>query len=396
MSNLMVLHAVPDLRRAAGGIAAVLPALCEALREEGVESRILTFSQDESDALADRTTLLPERFPWALARRMRAETARWREEAHRGGRDFICHSHGIWSFLNHGLATAARAERAPLAISMHGMLLPWARRHKAMRKAVAWRLYQERDLARADATHVTSEAERAAAEAAGVHGPFAVIPFGVDLPQTEAAIPAAPAAPAAASRASVQQRTLLFLGRVHPIKNIDGLIVAFARAKLDGWRLRIVGPDDGGHREALWRLAQELGVADRLNFEEPAFGEAKARLLEQTDLLILPSHSENFGVVVAEALAYGTPAIASTGTPWSALESQSCGWWVSPEPDELAATLRFASLMAPEALRAMGARGRAYVQTHLTWPTCARRMTDLYRSLAAQGGRGQPLSVSMS
>jgi len=380
VNDLLSLHVVPDLRLATGGIAAVLPLLCDGLRENGVDSRILTFAQDESNVLADRTTVLVERSPWALIRRLRSEIARLRTEASYDGCDLVCHSHGVWSFINHGLAAAARAEQIPLIVSPHGMLLRYARRHKALRKTIAWQLYQARDLERAHIIHVTSQDERVAVEKAGVRGPFAVIPFGVNLSDVEARGDM----PATTSHASAQVRTLLFLGRLHPIKNIDSLIEAFARAKLSNWRLRIVGPDDGGYRETLRRLAQNLGIGELVSFEDTIFGEAKAQLFEETDVLALPSHSENFGVVVAESLASGTPAIASTGTPWSSLESQGCGWWIVPTPDNLATTLSAASLVTPKELRAMGMRGRNYVRTHLTWPRCTQRMAKLYCDLVTQ------------
>ena len=113
MNDLLSLHVVPDLRLATGGIAAVLPVLCDGLREHGVDSRILTFAQDESNVLADRTTVLAERSPWALTRRLRSEIARLRKEASCDRCDLVCHSHGVWSFINHGLAAAARTEQSP-------------------------------------------------------------------------------------------------------------------------------------------------------------------------------------------------------------------------------------------------------------------------------------------
>lgn len=392
MRQLIALHAVPDLRRTAGGIASALPSLCEALRREGVESRVLCLASDSECVLSDRTMLLAERSPWALVRRVQSEIAELSGEARRSGRGLVCHSHGIWSFLNHGLVAAASSYNATLVVSLHGMLLPYARQHKAGRKAIAWRLFQARDLARAQSIHVTSDAEAAAAAAFGLSVPFATVPFGVDVPLADPVV--ASCSSNTALQKSDRVRTLLFLGRIHPIKNLDGLIKAFSLAQLRGWRLRIVGPDDGGHCEPLRRMAQELGVAEQVCFEGAAFGAAKARILAGSDLLVLPSHSENFGVVVAEALAFGRPAIASTGTPWGALQTNHCGWWVPPDPGELAAAIRSAAQLSHESLREMGARGRAYVEGQLTWSACGRRMADLYRNLAEQDK--QLLSISVS
>lgn len=392
MRQVIALHAVPDLRGEAGGIASALPSLCEALENEGVESRILSLASDSGCVLANRTTLLHERSPWAISRRVHAEVAQWAGTAYQNGRGFVCHSHGIWSAINHGLTTAAFSRRSPLVVSLHGMLLPYARLHKARRKTIAWHLYQALDLARAQAIHVTSDAEAAAAAAIGVSAPFAIVPFCVHVPRGDINVRSNHSN--ASQQIFRQERTLLFLGRVHPIKNLDGLIEAFSLAQIKGWRLRIVGPDDGGHREMLRRMAKERGITEQISFEDATFGEAKARLLANSDLLVLPSHSENFGVVVAEALASGTPAIASTGTPWSVLKTHGCGWWVLPKPDDLAAAIRSASQLSDGALREMGARGRHLVQTQLTWPACGQRMADLYRKLVERREQRQSLPAS--
>jgi glycosyltransferase involved in cell wall biosynthesis len=157
-------------------------------------------------------------------------------------------------------------------------------------------------------------------------------------------------------------------------------VKAFALARPSNWRLRIVGPDEVGYHSELKRLVRAEGVADCVSIEGPVFGPEKSHLLAQSDLLVLPSHSENFGAVVAEALAHGTPAIASTGTPWSALETEGCGWWAKPDSISLAGAIRAAANLPPEKLRAMGALGRAYVQSELTWDICARKMAAVYRS----------------
>ncbi len=358
-----------------------MPALCEALTEEGVDSRLLAFALDRDSPLTGRTRIIAERAPWPLYTVLGEEVARWRAEAAREGRNFVCHSHGLWSLLNHALAVAARADGAPLAISLHGMLLPWARRHKAVRKSIAWRLYQARDLALAGAVHVTSEDERAAAETAGVTTPLSVIPFGVALPPVDLRY--------RDGARREQERTLLFLGRVHPVKNLAALIDAFADVRPEGWRLLIVGPDEVEHRGELERLAASRRVAERVSFEAPVFGDAKRHLFARADLLALPSHSENYGAVVAEALAHGIPALASTGTPWRALENERCGWWVKPDRESLAGALRSILRSDETSLREMGGRGRAYVEQNLSWRTCAQRMAALYRRLATLDGDGR-------
>lgn len=373
---LLVLHAVPDLRLSAGGIAGILPGLCAALAKQGVESRLLSFALDEDSPLAEQTqAVFSDRSLFRLPPYVAEGLTRLRDEAKRDGRKLVCHSHGLWSPLNHALAKAARKQEIPLVISLHGMLLPWALRHKAFRKRVAWQLYQAADLAQARAVHVTSRDERKAALIAGVKAPISIIPFGIAPPPAHALRPR--------SAGSVQgRRTLLFLGRIHPIKNLATLIEAFAGVRPEGCRMIIAGPDEIGYQSELERLAAARGIGECVSFEGPVYGDAKSELFARADVLVLPSHSENFGAVVAEALAHGVPALASTGTPWAALLTEGCGWWVPPGREPLAAAIQDISRRDASSLHAMGARGRAYVERNLTWQASSKRIATLYRQLS--------------
>lgn len=105
-------------------------------------------------------------------------------------------------------------------------------------------------------------------------------------------------------------------------------------------------------------------------------GEAKKKLFEDSDVVIVPSHSESFSLVVAEALAHGVPVIASKGTPWSGLEQKQCGLWVENDPESLAGAIRKISGMP---LREMGLRGRDWMLREYTWGSVGQRMLGLYR-----------------
>ena len=104
----------------------------------------------------------------------------------------------------------------------------------------------------------------------------------------------------------------------------------------------------------------------------------KRDIFQRTEVLVLPSHSENFGNVVAEALAYGVPVIASRGTPWSRLEEKGCGLWVSNDPKTLAAAIEDISKMP---LEEMGQRGREWMQQEFSWPSIAAAMIETYREM---------------
>lgn len=114
-------------------------------------------------------------------------------------------------------------------------------------------------------------------------------------------------------------------------------------------------------------------------FVGPVFGEDKNALYRSASLFILPSHSENFGIVVAEALAHGVPVMASTGTPWEQVVTERCGWWISIDEASLEACLRQALSQDPTTLRAMGENGRLWMRRDFSWESIANRIVSLYR-----------------
>ena len=249
---------------------------------------------------------------------------------------------------------------------------------KRTKKQVAWHLYQRRALGAAAAFQATSEAEAEDVRRAGLRQPVAVIPHGVGSP---------PEAAVAHPGRGGAGRTALFLSRVHPIKGLPDLVTAWGRVRPQGWRLVVAGPEEEGHRAEVERQVRASGLAEAVTFSGPVGESEKWDLYRDADLFVLPTHSENFGIVVAEALAAGLPAITTHGAPWRALETERCGWWVPVGAEPFAAALREATSAPPGALRDMGTRGRAYVRRELSWDRTAAEHLALYQWLLGRGAR---------
>jgi len=368
MTGITVVHALPDLRRSAGGIAAMLPELLEALAHIGVHSHVLCCFGDPDDALHGITRKVDPGL--MLAGSSRSAMASILDGIGPTDRVLI-HSHGLWHRLNHAAVRQAVSVKLPVVISPHGMLMPWARRNKKWRKSLAWHAYQANDLGSAAVIHATSAEEADVVAATALARSIQVIPFGVKIrDQSRQPLP----------QEKDRVRSLLFLGRLHPIKNLLGLIEGFARADVPNCELLIVGPDEVGHRQDLVTRAEALGLYNRVHFHAPVYGDGKRNLFAQADALVLPSFSENYGAVVAEALSFGLPVLASTGTPWSSLKSERCGWWVSPDPDALAGAIRLFAATEWEDLHRMGERGRAFAERELSWSANAEAMKSMYQS----------------
>lgn len=340
---MTVLHVVNSIDETQGGPSRSVPSLVESLGRVGVETRLHVSTRDG---------------PLRSAQ----------------GIDIV-HDHGLWLPSNHHSATVAKRAGLPLVVSARGMLEPWALAFRRWKKRIAWTLYQRSDLATAAVIHATSPAEAEAVRATGVGAPVAVIPNGTDAPDP---LPPRDLGPV---------RRALFLSRVHPKKGLPLLVEAWARVRPEGWELAIAGPDENGHRAHVESLVQQAGLDDAIHFLGPVADAGKWAVYRTASLFVLPTHSENFGLVVAEALAAGVPALTTTGAPWRVLETEACGWWTEPTVDSISDALRQATALSQTALDAMGERGQAYVETSLSWDHVARQMATTYDWLLHQGSR---------
>lgn len=291
----------------------------------------------------------------------------------------LIHNHGLWMGVNYWAARLARSNNIPLVVQTHGMLSPWALKHKAWKKKIALALFQKQALESADVLCTTSESEYIDIRSLGYRRPIAVLPNGVDLDSSKFSYQRP-------INALDRQRVLLFLGRLYPVKGLPNLLHAWAQARTTGWKLRIAGPDEANHLSELLSLTETLGIGESVEFLGDVPADQKSDAYRDADLFVLPSFTENFGVVVAEALAHGLPVITTHGTPWRDLVDHSCGWWIEIGVAPLVEALREATALSNEELSAMGARGRVYVQRY-GWQGITRQTADVYRWVLGRGSK---------
>ena len=358
---MKVLVSATSLHASYGGPAFSVSRLASALSEAGAE--VALWAADGSAALSP----LPR--PSAGLRLHDGSLRRLIETF----RPDVLHDNGLWLAHNHRLARMGRALGLPRVVSTRGMLEPWARSHRRWKKWAAWRLYQKGDLDWAAALHATSSAEAGNLKGLGLRPAVVTIANGMDLPE-----------PTRSPRPRTGERTALFLGRIHPVKGLPVLMEAWGRVRPEGWRLIVAGPDEGGHRKEVEAAVRAAGIGEAVSFVGAVMDEAKAALFGEADLLILPSHTESFGMAVAEALAHGVPALVSTAAPWPMLERQGCGWLAAPTAAALADALSRAVATEPETLKRMGEAGRALIAAEFGWPRVASQFLALYDSVVGK------------
>ncbi|BCS95593.1 hypothetical protein DSLASN_12250 [Desulfoluna limicola] len=178
------------------------------------------------------------------------------------------------------------------------------------------------------------------------------------------------------------------MGRIHPTKGVDLLLRVWKKIEPyhQGWFLKIAGPDNDGYLAKMIELKDHLGLC-RVNFIGPVYGEEKNKTYQNADLFVLPTHTENFGVTVAEALANSVPSIVTKGAPWSGLVTNECGWWIDRNEASLFEAMNNAMTMSSAELSSMGKNGREWVKRDCSWEEIAKKMTSTYEWLLSRGVR---------
>jgi glycosyltransferase involved in cell wall biosynthesis len=341
--------------------------LCEALNAVGAPAEVATVASPGDQAEAPTGTPL-HTFPLAPPAPLRRSPALAAFLDDQAARFDVVHVHGLWQWPGVYARRAALRHGRPLVISPRGMLEPWALGQRGWLKRLALATWEGRNLRAARLLHATSEAEARRFIALGLSSQGIVVPNGVSAPEPGE---------------EGKRRDILVLGRYHPVKGGDLLIEAWGSLwrEFPAWTLRFAGPDDGGTRARWQSLADGLGIGPAsISFEGPALGTMKWAKLRTARLVALPSHSENFGNVVLEALSQGTPVLASQHTPWASLPVEGCGWWVPNEPPVLERELRRILAQSEEDWRRMQGLAVLYAST-FTWPAVAARFVEAYQGL---------------
>lgn len=220
-------------------------------------------------------------------------------------------------------------------------------------------------------THTTAERERIATQERLPRATAVTVPNGVDVPEM---LPERDWLPDGRLR-------LMYLGRLSPKKGIENLLQAIDRLGDSSISLTIYGAGDVAYATSLKELAGRLGLLGKsVFFAGNVDGAAKSAAFHTSDVCVVPSHTENFCMVVAEALAHGLPVIASHGAPWAEIENNQCGLWVDNSPESLAqAIIRIRDMELSE----MGKRGWSWMSAEHDWNAIAGSMLNIYRNIYA-------------
>ena len=363
---MKIIHYIPSIDRMAGGISTYMQVLAKPLGTMA-EVHIMTHASENPLPMENcKVHDIP---------RYRPFSGMWKKavvDLLDSVRPDIVHVNCCWTPDCAMIQRLAQKRGYKVVLTPHGMLEPWIiKRHYWTRKVPALWMYQKAAVQRTDCVQATAESERDNLLKLGYNSNIKVVRLGIDAESIEM------------KRSWKKSRQILFLSRVHVKKGINFLVEAadVLRNELQGYKILVAGEGDTDYVEAMKRMICDRGLQDIMQLIGGVYGDEKWRLFQTSDFFVLPTHSENFGLAIAESLASGTPVITTVGTPWSDLNSSEAGAWIEIGTEPLVETLRRFLSLSEDELETMGRNGRKLIETKYSAHVMAEQMMEVYKSV---------------
>jgi len=382
---MRIAHVIPYIARDFGGPVIAMAAMVDCLIYSGERVAVFTVHDEREGVPVD----LPKATDLTLCQDLswgglRHSADLW--SAFGNANMSVIHSHGLWTDVHRCAALTARRKGVPHILGPCGMLDEDALRRSWWKKRIASFVFQSQALKEASCLLANSEKEYEDIRLHGLTNPVAIVPNPVPAPDFADIL----------SHEELKERypvlsarkTLLFLGRIHPVKGLERLISAWAQLSTfhGDWQLVLAGPDEGGYRATLEAQIDRLHCRSSVHLIGTLDNRCKWAVLQAAELFVMPSDFENFGMSIVEAMLVEKPVITTTGTPWQSLVDHGAGWWVERTMDALKDALVEAMTLPDEDRQAMGRRGCG-LASHFTPDIVASQLIALYRWLLKQGER---------
>jgi glycosyltransferase involved in cell wall biosynthesis len=376
---MRIIHYMLGMRLEAGGVVRALIDLCNGLAGRGHDVTMMTADPTDVPSTWDGSTGHPrcevvQRNPLKLL--SSRSKSRVRELVR--GADVI-HLHVPWDPICWQMGRLACALGKPYFVTTHGMLDDWSMAQRGTKKRLYMSLLGRSLLEKATAVHNTAQAEQDQAVKWYPRGRSLVIPYLFDMADYSA-LPGPELAKEKFPDAFDGVPTVMFLSRLHAKKNPETVILAAKVLRDQGTscRMLIAGSGEPGYDQSLRDLVDRNQLNDHVRFLGFVTGQLKTSLYQAADIFALPTEQENFGFVLVEAIACGTPVITTKGVDiWPELERSGGVVITKQGPEALAQAIH--SLLENESQRLkMGARGRAWVHRYLDPQRVMRRYENVY------------------
>ncbi|MDA9915844.1 glycosyltransferase [Luminiphilus sp.] len=387
MSVAKAVHLVHNLDDSYGGPARSIPELMHAMDEFGwcSEAVSLRFSSSERNEVIEKYDL-----PWKVLDAQIHPYLAFNSGLTKAlgvGEPNLLHYHNIWNFVPVAAHRAGKNIRCPIVLSPRGTLFPWNLRKGAFKKSMYLKLFGGMMLERCSAIHATSTSEVDAVKKLSKTAPVALIANGVDI--DEFSDLSAKAVHKLHLGLDVKKQHILYVGRIEEKKGLANLITVFAELVESGvaCELVVAGPAySKSYTDHCYSLAQELGVNHLVKWLGMVEGRGRSDVYGAADLFVLPTHSENFGMSIAEALSASLPVITTTGTPWRVIRDKGAGYIIDPDLVQLSQAMNHFFELGPGSVLEMSKAAREISEMY-GWRKPAEQMSHLYNWLLGKSER---------
>ena len=355
-----------------GGPSRSTPILAKGLSQVGVETTLMAAKSKQMNIhLVDGTSVEIVTFSQETSN----ETL---EKLVINGHYDLIHAQNLWLPLYHKLAKIARKHSIPFIMTPRGTLEPWSLRQKKWKKKFAMALYQKKDIQKASCILATADMEAEHIRNLGITPPIAVIPNGIDVSEYKCR---------PLSFKSSVKKQIVFISRIHEKKGIEILIQAWDKLAsiYPDWNVVIAGNGEEIYIQKLKNIIKTKCLDSVIQIVPPVFGEAKHQLYCESSLFVLPTYSENFGMVIAEAMSCGVPAITTSGTPWQELNEKEIGWCIDLSVDNLIVAISAAINIGQDALFDMGQKASQHIREMYQYTNVAAKNKAVYEWIVNGG-----------
>lgn len=363
---MKIIHFIPSIDRTSGGIGSYMQLLAKELGKL-CELYIVTANTEHQLQIENAKILY---IPCKISQysSMKKEWNRILDDI----KPDLVHVNCCWVPCCALVQKWAQKKGYKVILTPHGMLEPWIiKRNYWTKKIPALLLYQKTTIKSANCIHATAESEEQNILKLGYNNKIEVIANGIDTENIKI------------KDNWRRNKNILFLSRIHVKKGIEFLLEAVSslKSQLEGYTITIAGEGEQTYVSSLKSKTIELGLDKMVNFCGGVYGGKKWELYRKADVFVLPTYSENFGIVVAESLASGTPVITTKGTPWEELNIYKCGWWIEVGPQTTKEALIKFLALSEDQLKEMGCNGRKLTETKYSNKAIALEIMNLYKTL---------------
>jgi len=382
---MKVLHVIPSISPTLGGPTQVVLNLVKALRECKIEAEIVTTNDNVDVPLYQRTEY--EQVPvWFLPKSSLSlkeyffspAITKWMWQNIRNYD--ILDNHYLFSYASTCAGAIARWQKVPYTVRTMGQLAPWALAQSQRKKQVYSQLIERHNLNRAAAIHCTSEGEVEDVRNFGIKTSTVTLPLGVNPSET---LPDAKQKIHEIYQILPTIPIVLFLSRLHYKKRPDLLIHSLSKLALNQTKFHLIlaGTGEPEYLEYLQKLVSDSGLTAQTTFSGFVTGKDKDLLLQGSDIFVLPSFSENFGIAVAEALAEGLPVIITPDIQIAPEISRANAGLIVPGEKETIANAIAQLLSTPEQRYQLAENGKKLVKERYSWNAIADQLIQAYLTI---------------